>query len=81
MRRVRVDQAKDELCVRVERVSKAEEFMKRRRGREAAKPEPSDQRSRRVPRDVVEHIRQSRKGSHLPAGYTLRRLIGEGRRP
>jgi len=80
VRRIRVDNTKDELCVGVERVSKGEEFMMRRRGQEAAKVAPAGQRSTRAPRDVAEHIRQSRKGAHLPAGYTLRRLIEEGRR-
>jgi prevent-host-death family protein len=80
MRSVGLFQAKNELSALVERVSKGEEIMITRRGQEVAILVPASRRSRRAPRDVVEHIRQTRKGVRLPAGYTLRRLVEEGRR-
>ena len=80
MRRIRILQATDEVSALAERTPKGEEFMINRRGQEGAKSAPAGQRPRRTPREVVEHLRQSRKGAHLPAGYTLRRLIEEGRR-
>jgi len=51
-----------------------------RRGQNVAMLVPTNRLSRRAARDVVEHIRQTRKGARLPAGYSLRRLIEEGRR-
>ncbi len=80
MRRVGLFQAKNGLSELVERVSKGEEFMITRRGEEIAMLVPANRRSRRAPREVIEHIRQTRKGVRLPRGYTLRRLIEEGRR-
>ena len=80
MRRVGLFQAKNELSALVERASKGEEIMITRRGQEAAILVPALRASRRVPREVVEHIRQARKGTRLPAGYTLKRLVEEGRR-
>lgn len=80
MRRVGLFQAKNELSALVERASKGEEIMITRRGQEAAILAPASRRSRGAPRDVVEHIRQTRKGARLPAGYTLRELVEEGRR-
>lgn len=80
MRRVGLFQAKNELSALVERASKGEEIVITRRGQEAAILAPASRRLRRTPRDVVEHIRQARKGTHLPPGYTLRKLIEEGRR-
>ena len=80
MRSVGLFQAKNELSALVERVSKGEEIMITRRGQNVAMLVPASRRSRRAPRDVVEHIRQTRKGAGLPAGYTLRGLIEEGRR-
>jgi len=80
VRRVGLFQAKNELSALVERASKGEEIMITRRGQEAAILAPADRRSRRTPQDVVEHIRQTRKGARLPAGYTLKRLVEEGRR-
>ena len=80
MRRIRILQATDEVSALAERTPKGEEFMINRRGQEGAKSAPAGQRPRHTPREVVEHLRQSRKGAHLPAGYTLRRLIEEGRR-
>jgi prevent-host-death family protein len=80
VRRVGLFQAKNELSALVERASKGEEIMITRRGQEAAILVPAGRRSRRTPRDVVEHIRQMRKGARLPAGYTLKRLVEEGRR-
>jgi prevent-host-death family protein len=80
MRSVGLFQAKNGLSALVERVSKGEEIMITRRGQNVAMLVPASRRSRRAPREVVEHIRQTRKGARLPAGYTLRRLIEEGRR-
>ncbi len=80
MRRIGLFQAKNELSALVERVSKGEEIMITRRGQQAAILVPAMRPSRRAPRDVVEHIREARKGARLPKGYTLRRLVEEGRR-
>jgi prevent-host-death family protein len=80
MRSLGLFQAKNGLSELVERVSKGEEFMITRRGKEIAMLVPANRRSRCAPREVIEHIRQTREGAHLPKGYTLRRLIEEGRR-
>ncbi len=80
MHSVGLFQAKNGLSELVERASKGEEFMITRRGKEVAMLVPVSRRSRRAPREVIEHIRQTRKDAHLPKGYTLRRLIEEGRR-
>ena len=80
MRSVGLFQAKNRLSALVEQVSKGEEIMITRRGQKVAMLVPANRQSRPAPRDVVEEIRQARKGAHLPAGYTLRRLIEEGRR-
>ena len=52
----------------------------RQRGKDVAKLVPASRCLRRSPREVIEHIRQTRAGARLPKGYTLRRLIEEGRR-
>jgi prevent-host-death family protein len=80
MRSVGLFQAKNELSALIERASKGEEIMITRRGEEAAILVPANRRPRRAPREVVEHIREARKGARLPKGYTLRRLVEEGRR-
>lgn len=80
MRSVGLFQAKNGLSELVERASKGEEIMITRRGEEVAMLVPASRRSRRSAREVIEHIRQTRKGARLPQGYTLRRLIEEGRR-
>jgi len=80
MRSIGLFQAKNRLSELVERASKGEEFMITRRGEEVAMLVPASRRKRRAPREVIEHIRQTRKGARLPKGYTLRRLIEEGRR-
>jgi hypothetical protein len=51
-----------------------------RRGKDVTKLVPARLHSQRSPREVIEHIRQTRAGARLPKGYTLRRLIEEGRR-
>jgi len=80
MRSVGLFQAKNGLSELVERASRGEEFMITRRGKEAAMLVPASRRWRRAPREVVEHIRQTREGAKMPKGFTLRRLIEEGRR-
>lgn len=80
MRTVGLFEAKNGLSALVERVSKGEEIMITRRGQRVAMLVPANRGSKRVARDVVEHIRAARKGARLPKGYTLRRLIEEGRR-
>jgi prevent-host-death family protein len=80
MQSVGLFQAKNELSALVERASKGEEIMITRRGQNVAMLVPATRRSRRAPRDVVAHIRESRKGARLPEGYTLRQLVQEGRR-
>ena len=80
MRSVGLFQAKNELSALVERASKGEEIMITRRGQNVAMLVPANRRSRRAPRDIIEHIREVRKGARLPKGYTLRQLVEEGRR-
>jgi len=80
MRSVGLFQAKNELSALVERASQGEEIMITRRGQNVAMLVPANRRSRRAPRDVIEHIREARKGARLPKGYTLRQLVEEGRR-
>jgi prevent-host-death family protein len=80
MHSVGLFQAKNGLSELVERASKGEEFIITRRGKEVAMLVPANRRTRRTPLEVVEHIRQTREGARLPQGYTLRRLIEEGRR-
>ncbi|MHB8653808.1 MAG: type II toxin-antitoxin system Phd/YefM family antitoxin [Terriglobia bacterium] len=80
MRSVGLFQAKNGLSALVERASKGEEFMITRRGEPVAMLVPANRSSRRPAREVIEHIRQTRKGARLPQGYNFRRLIEEGRR-
>ncbi len=80
MQSVGLFEAKNKLSALVERVSKGEEIMITRRGQGVAILVPANRRPKRSPREVVEHLRQARKGARLPKGYTLRRLIEEGRR-
>ena len=80
MRSVGLFQAKNGLSELVERASRGEEFMITRRGKDVAMLVPASRRWRRSAREVVEHIRQARQGARVPKGYTLRRLIEEGRR-
>lgn len=80
MRSVGLFQAKNELSALVERASKGEEIMITRHGQNVAMLVPANRRARRPPRDVIEHIREARKGARLPESYTLRRLVEEGRR-
>jgi prevent-host-death family protein len=68
MRSVGLFQAKNELSALVERASKGEEIMITRRGQNVAMLVPANRRSRRPARDVVEHIREVRKGARLPPG-------------
>jgi prevent-host-death family protein len=79
MRSVGLFQAKSELSALVERVSKGEEVMITRRGQKVAMLVPANRGPKRAAREVVEHIRKARKGARLPKGYTLRRLVEEGR--
>jgi prevent-host-death family protein len=80
MRRIGIFQARNGLPELVQKVSQGEEFMITRRGKGVAMLVPVSRRSRRSPHEVIEHIRQTREGARLPKGYTLRRLIAEGRR-
>ena len=74
-------QAKNGLSELVQRVSQGEELIITRRGKDVAMLVPACSRSRCLPQEVIEHIRQTRKGARLPKGYTLRRLTsGRGRR-
>jgi len=54
--------------------------MIKRCGKDVGMLAPARRGSPRSPREVIEHIRQTREGARLPKGYTLRRLIEEGRR-
>jgi hypothetical protein len=51
-----------------------------RREQNVAMPVLANRRAWRAPRDVIKHIREARKEARLPKGYTLRRLVEEGRR-
>jgi prevent-host-death family protein len=73
-------QRKSELSALVERVSKGEEIMITRRGQKVAMLVPANRGPKRAARELVGHIRKTRKGARLPKGYTLRRLVEEGRR-
>ncbi len=80
MRSVGLFEAKNKLSELVERVSQGEEIMITRRGEDVAILVPANRGSKRSPREVFEHLRQARKGARVPKGYTLKRLIEEGRR-
>ena len=80
MRSVRACEARNGLSALVERASKGEEIIITRRGQNVALLVPVSQRSRRAPRNVVEHIRQPRRNARIPKGYTLRQLVEHGRR-
>jgi prevent-host-death family protein len=79
MRSVGLFEAKNGLSALVERVSQGEEIIITRRGHKVAMLVPANRRSKRAPREVVEHIRQARKGARLPKGFTIRQLIEAGR--
>ena len=80
MRSIGLFQAKNGLSELVQRVSQGEELMITRRGKEVAMLVLASRHSRRSPREVIAHIRQTQEGARMPKGYTLRRLIEEGRR-
>jgi len=80
MRSVGLFQAKNGLSALVDRVSRGEEIMITRRGQNVAMLVPATRAAKRSPREIVEHVRKVRKGARLPKGFTLRRLIEEGRR-
>ncbi len=80
MRSVGLFEAKNRLSALVERASKGEVILITRRGQKVAMLVPFGRRWDRTPREVVEHIRESRRGTHLPKGLTIRRLIDDGRR-
>ena len=80
MRSVGLFQAKNGLSALVDRVSKGEEIVITRRGQQVAMLVPANRGAKRAAREVVEHIREARKGARLPKGYTPRRLVEEGRR-
>lgn len=73
-------EAKNGLSALVERAHQGEEITITRHGQPVAMLVPAAGRSSRSPREVVEHLRAVRKGARLPKGYTIRRLIEEGRR-
>ena len=79
MRSVGLFEAKNGLSALVERASQGEEIIITRRGHKVAMLVPANRRSKRAPREVVEHIRQARKGARLPKGFTIRQLIEAGR--
>ena len=80
MRSVGLFEAKNGLSALIERVSQGEEIMITRRGQKVAMLVPANRRSKRSARQVVEHIRQARKGARLPKGFTIHELIKAGRR-
>ena len=81
MRSVGLFEAKNRLSALVERAFQGEEIVITRRGQRVAMLVPADRRWTRASREVVDHIRESRKGVRVPKGFTIRRLIEEGRRP
>ena len=80
MRSVGLFEIKNRLSAFVERASQGEEITITRRGQPVAMLVPAAGRSNRSARVVVDHLRAVRKGARLPKGYTIRRLIEEGRR-
>jgi prevent-host-death family protein len=80
MRSVGLFEAKNGLSALVERASKGEVIMITRRGQKVAMLVPVSHRRKRASREVVEHIRESRKGARVPKGFSIRQLIEEGRR-
>ncbi len=81
MQTVGLFEAKNGLSALVERVSKGEEIVITRRGQKVAMLVPASRRRKRAAREVVEHIRESRKGARVPKGFSIRKLIEEGRQP
>jgi prevent-host-death family protein len=81
MRTVGLFEAKNGLSALVERASKGEVIMITRRGQKIAMLVPVSRGWKRASREVVEHIRASRKGARVPKGFSIRQLIEEGRRP
>ena len=80
MRSIGLFEAKNRLSALVEGASRGEEVTITRRGQPVAMLVPATARPRRSPREVIEHIRETRKGVQLPAGFTIRQLIEAGRR-
>lgn len=81
MRTVGLFEAKNRLSALVETVTRGEEIMITRRGRNVAMLVPATRRSKRSPGEVVVHIRHTRRGARLPEGFTIRQLIEKGREP
>jgi len=79
MRSVGLFEAKNGLSALIERVSQGEEIVITRRGHKVAMLVPANRQAKRAPREVVEHIRQARRGVRLPKGITIRQLIEAGR--
>ncbi len=79
MRSVSLSEAKNGLSDLVERASKGEVTVIARRGQKIAMLVPFGHRWNRTPQEVVQHIRESRKGARLPKGLSIRRLINGGR--
>jgi prevent-host-death family protein len=79
MRSVGLFEAKNGLSALVDRVSKGEEIVITRRGQKVAMLVPAHRRWQRSSREVVEHIRKSRKGARIPRGFSIRQLIEQGR--
>jgi len=80
MRSVGLFEAKNGLSALVERASKGEVIMITRRGQKVAMLVPVSHRWKRASQEVVEHIRECRKGARVPKGFSIQQLIEEGRR-
>ncbi len=80
MKSVGLFEAKNRLSELVDRAAQGEEILITRRGQQAAILVPAGRGRKRAPREVVAHIRETRRGVRLPSGYRIRRLIEEGRR-
>ncbi len=81
MRSVGLFDAKNRLSALVESAANGEEITITRRGQKVAMLVPVDRGRKRASREVVAHIRDTRKGARVPKGFSIRRLIETGRKP
>jgi prevent-host-death family protein len=72
-------EAKTKLSEFVERAASGDEITITRRGQPVARLVPAAQQKPREPRKAMHEIRSLFRQSTLPSGYTIRKLIEEGR--
>jgi prevent-host-death family protein len=80
MNSVGLFEAKTKLSALVEQAASGKEIIITRRGQPVAKLVPASREARRDPRKAMDEIRKLFAKSTLPKGYTIRRMIEEGRR-